>query len=264
MLEIFQYDFMIRAFMAGVVIAIIAPAIGIFLVVRRFSLIADTLAHVSLVGIALGLFLKLNPLLTALITAVSTSIAIEKLRATKKLFEESILALFLSGSLAIALIIISLVKGFNANLFSYLFGSITTVTESDLFIIYGFAALSLFTIYLIYKDFFFIAFDEELAKAQGLPVEALNIVLISLAAIVISLSMRIVGILLTGALMIIPVITAMQWTISFKSTLLAAICFSLIAVITGLFLAYFANLASGGTIVMIAILLFSGSWLLKK
>lgn len=264
MLEIFQYDFMIRAFLAGVAIAIISPAIGIFLVVRRFSLIADTLAHVSLVGIALGLFLKLNPLLTALITAVSASVAIEKLRATKKLFEESILALFLSGSLAGALIIISLVKGFNANLFSYLFGSITTVNDSDLFIIYLFGALSLFTIFLLYKEFFFIAFDEELAKAQGLPVEALNIVLISLAAVVISLSMRIVGILLTGALMIIPVITAMQWTNSFKSTLLAAICFSLIAIIVGLFTAYFANLASGGTIVMVAIFLFSGSWLLKK
>lgn len=264
MFEIFQYDFMIRAFIAGIIIAIIAPAIGIFLVVRRFSLIADTLAHVSLVGIAFGFLLHFNPLLTALVTAVSASVAIEKLRETKKLFEESILALFLSGSLATALIIISLVKGFNVNLFSYLFGSITTVTESDVFVIAGFGFLSLLSIWILYKEFFFIAFDEELAKAQGLPVEILNIIVISLAAIAISLSMRIVGILLTGALMIIPVITAMQWTKSFRTTLILSILLSLLSVVLGLFGSYYVNLSSGGTIIEIALLIFGVSWMINK
>ena len=230
MFSLFQYDFMIRAFIAGGIIAVIAPVIGIFLVVRRFSLIVDTLAHVSLVGIALGLLLKLNPMITALITTLLASIGIEKLRETKKLYEESILALFLSGSLATALIIISLVKGFNANLFSYLFGSITTVTDNDLVIIGVCAIVTLGVIWLLYKEFFFVAFDEEISTTQGLPVGFLNTILICLAAIAISLSMRIVGILLTGALMIIPVITATQLTKSFRSTLFLAIGLSLISV----------------------------------
>src|SRR3989344_3206329 len=189
MFSLFQYDFMIRAFIAGGIIAVIAPVIGIFLVVRRFSLIVDTLAHVSLVGIALGLLLKLNPMITALITTLLASIGIEKLRETKKLYEESILALFLSGSLATALIIISLVKGFNANLFSYLFGSFPTVTDNDLVIIGVCAIVTLGVIWLLYKEFFFVAFDEEISTTQGLPVGFLNTILICLAAIAISLSM---------------------------------------------------------------------------
>src|ERR1700751_541209 len=135
MLSLFQYSFIVRGLEAGLLIGFIAPLIGIFLVLRRYSLIADTLSHVSLAGVAVGLLLKLNPLITAIIAAVVSSIAIERLRISKKIFGESALSIFLSGSLATAIILISLAHGFSVDLFNYLFGSITTVKQLDVFII---------------------------------------------------------------------------------------------------------------------------------
>src|SRR3989338_5676946 len=136
-LDIFQYGFIIRGLEAGIIIAIIAPLIVIFLVLRRYSLIADTLAHVSLAGIAMGLLFGINPMITALFTSVIGSLGIEKLRTSKRVYSESALALFLSGSLALAIVLLSLAKGFNTNLFNYLFGSILTVTMQDVYIITG-------------------------------------------------------------------------------------------------------------------------------
>src|SRR5882762_11135143 len=143
MLEIFQYGFIIRGLEVGIIIGAIAPLIGIFLVLRRYSLIADTLSHVSLAGVAIGLLLKINPLITAIIAAVASSIAIERLRISKRIFGESALAIFLSGSLALAIVLISLAHGFGVDLFSYLFGSITTVKQVDVYII---AVLGIFVI----------------------------------------------------------------------------------------------------------------------
>jgi zinc transport system permease protein len=139
MIEIFQYDFMVRAFEAGIAIGVVAPLIGMFLVVRRYSLMADTLAHVSLAGVAIGLLFKINPIISAVGLSLAASIGIEHLRNSRKIFGESVLALFLSGSLAVAVIILSLAKGFNANLFSYLFGSISTVSPFDLWVTIGLA-----------------------------------------------------------------------------------------------------------------------------
>jgi zinc transport system permease protein len=264
MLSIFQYDFLIRAFVAGIITAIIAPLIGMFLVVRRYSLMADTLAHVSLVGVAIGLLTNLNPVLSSLFTVVIASIAIEKLRENKKVFGESILALFLSGGLAVAVVLISLSHGFNVNLVSYLFGSITTVSLTDIYIIAGVGVLILATIFTLYKELFFISFNEELAIANGLKVRFFNILLIILAAVTVALSMRIVGVLLIGALMIIPVVSAIQFRLSFFKTLIVAVIISLVSVIFGLFTSYYFNLASGGTIVVIALIIFGISLLINR
>ncbi len=264
MLDLFQYDFIVRAFIAGIITAIIAPLIGMFLVVRRYSLMADTLAHVSLVGVAVGLLTNLNPVLSSLVTAVIASIGIERLRESKKVFGESVLALFLSGGLAIAVVLISLSHGFSVNLVSYLFGSITTVSTSDIYIIAGASIIIFATVLILYKEFFFISFNEELAVANGLNVRALNILLIVLAAITVSLSMRIVGVLLIGALMIIPIVSAMQFKLSFKKTLITGIIISLISVISGLFASYYLNLATGGTIVVIALIIFCLSLIINR
>src|SRR3989344_3160439 len=137
--EILQYGFIIRALEAGVVVALIAPFIGIFLVLRRYSLIADTLSHVSLAGVALGLLFGINPIITAIVATILASLGIEKLRTSKKIYGESALAIFLSGSLALAIVLLSLAHGFNANLFGYLFGSILTVAKTDVYIISAFA-----------------------------------------------------------------------------------------------------------------------------
>lgn len=264
MFELFQYDFITRAFIAGILTGIVAPLIGIFLVVRRYSLMADTLAHVSLVGVAIGLLAKLDPVLTSLATAVFASLGIERLRESKKVFGESVLALFLSGGLAVAVVLISASHGFSVNLVSYLFGSITTVSQSDLYIIGSASLVIIIAIWTFYKEFFFISFNEELAQASGLQVRLFNGLLIVLAAVAIALSMRIVGALLIGALMIIPTVSAMQFGLSFKKTLVAAVAFSLVSVISGLFASYYFNLSTGGTIVVIALIFFAASLVLSS
>jgi len=256
MFSLFQYDFIVRAFAAGAITAIVAPAIGMFLVVRRYSLMADTLAHVSLVGVAIGILTNTNPVVGSLIVAVIASVAIEGLRESKKIFGESILALFLSGGLALAVVIVSLGHGFSVNLMSYLFGSITTVSATDISIIASAGIVILLALAVFYKEFFCVAFNEELSAASGMNVRAYNIALIVLAAVTVSLSMRIVGALLIGALMIIPTVSAIQFKMGFKQTMALGIGFSLFSVISGLFASYYFNLASGGTIVVIALLVF--------
>lgn len=264
MLEIFQYDFMVRAFVAGMVIAFLAPMIGLFLVVRRYSYMADTLAHVSLVGVALGVLAGVNPILPALGVATIASLGIEKLRENKRLFGESILALFLSGSLALAVVLMSLSKGFQGDLMSYLFGSITTVSFFDVIIIVMLAAVVAVCIFFFYRQLFLVTFHEELAFAEGVNTKAFNTFLIVAAAIVVSLSMRIVGTLLIGALMVIPVVTALQLRMSFRNTFLYSILFSVLSTLVGLFASFYLNLASGGTIVLVALIFFLGTLVVKR
>lgn len=256
MLEIFQYDFVVRAFVAGMIIGIVAPLIGMFLVVRRLALIADTLAHVSLVGVAGGILLNISPVVGALVAAILAAIGIEKLRGTQKIFGESILALFLSGSLALAAILFSLKKGSSVNIANFLFGSIMTVQSEEIWIIAALGILSIVLMTLFYKEFAAISFDEDLAKISGIRVKMFNILLILLAAITIALAMRIVGILLIGALMVIPIITAMQIGKSFRQTLILSIGASLLSVFLGIFLSFYLDISSGGTIVAIALILF--------
>ena len=247
---------MIRAFAAGTMIGVIAPLIGTFLVIRRFSRLADTLAHVSLAGVAIGLLTKTDPVISAVVVSILTAIGVERLRVSRKIFGESALALFLWSGMAIAVVIISLARGFNVGLFSYLFGSIATVSSGDLYVIGILGAAVVMLVIAFYKELFFVSFDDELAQVSGINSRAFNLILMVLAAVTISLSMRIVGILLIGALMIIPVITAMQFSRSFRQTLLFSVVLSLIAVILGLILSYYFDLASGGTIVLVSMIIF--------
>jgi len=264
MLSIFQYSFMIRAFEAGIIIAIVAPLIGIFLVLRRYSLIADTLSHVSLAGVAIGLLLKVNPLITAVIASVLSSIAIEKLRISKRIYGESALSIFLSGSLAVAIVLISLAHGFGTDLFSYLFGSITTVKQADVTIIGLLGVIVITAIVAFYKELVYVTVDEEAAQVSGIPTKFINILLIVLSAFTVSLSIPIVGVLLIAALIVIPVVTALQLKKSFKQTILFAELFSIFSVFSGIVLSFYLNLSTGGTIVLLALAIFVLVFLLKK
>ncbi|MBI3631660.1 MAG: metal ABC transporter permease [Candidatus Staskawiczbacteria bacterium] len=263
-LDIFQYGFIVRGLEAGIVVAIIAPLIGIFLVLRRYSLIADTLSHISLAGIAIGLLLGLNPVLTALGVTIIASLGIEKLRTSKRIYGESALALFLSGSLAVAIVLLSLAHGFNTNLFNYLFGSILTVTTSDVYII-SFLAIAIVGISLLFfKGLIFVSFDEDVAKVSGLPTRLINTVLILLAAVTVSLSIPIVGVLLIAALIVIPVVAALQFRKSFIKTILYAEIISLFSVISGIFASFYLNLSTGGTIVLIMLAIFFVIFVTKR
>jgi zinc transport system permease protein len=264
MLEIFQYSFMERAFVVGVAIGVIAPIIGTFLVAKRYSLIADSLAHVSLAGVGVGLLFGFNPVIGALIVSVAVAFVIERLREQGRLSGEVALALFLSSGLAVTVVLIGLAKKVNVDLFSYLFGSITTVQVVDMWIVLPLAVVVLGVVGLLYKELAYVSFDDEQAKVSGLPTQTLNQLLVLLAAVTVVLSLRIVGGLLIGALMVIPVATAMQVARSFKQTLGYAVIFGLVAVVLGLFAAYYLNLAAGGTIVVVALLEFFVAALFRK
>lgn len=255
---------MIRAFIAGTCVAIVAPCIGTFLVVRRYSYMADTLAHVSLVGVACALLSGVNPVTGATVAAVAAGIGMERLRQTSKIFSDSVLSMFLSGSLALTVVLISAGRLSNANLFSYLFGSITTVTVLDIRLLAILTACVLGTLWLGYRWFFVVSFDEELARAEGVRAWFWNTLLIVLAALVVSASLRIVGGLLIGALMVMPVLTAMQFARSFRATLAVAVIASVLATLLGLTISYYANLASGGTIVLLSLFGFLFSAFIGK
>lgn len=254
--DILQYGFFVRGLEAGIIVAFIAPLIGVFLVLRRYSLIADTLAHVSLAGVALGFLTGINPMLTALGTTVVASLGIEKLRSAQRIYGESALALFLSGSLALATVLLSLGRGFNSNLFNYLFGSIVTVTQSDVYTITVLAVVVVAVLAAFYKELVYITFSEESAKVSGIPTTRINTILILLAAVTIALAIPIVGILLISALIVIPVVSALQLRKSFAQTILYAEAVSLFSVITGVFVSFYLNLSTGGTIVLIMLGIF--------
>ncbi len=257
MFEIFQYSFMIRAFMAGIMIALTAPLIGHFLVIRRFSLIADTLSHVALAGVAIGLITGTTPLVSTVILTVIASLAIEKLRVSNKLPGDAVLAMFLPGGLALSIVLLSLAHGFNANLFSYLFGSITTVRDSEIWLILGLGIATVVTLVILQKKLLYAAFDEESASVGGVRVGVVNIALMVLTAITVSLAMRVVGVLLIGALMVIPVVTSIQIAKSFRQSLYLSVVFALLSVVTGLVLAYYLNLPGGGAIVLVSLGIFT-------
>lgn len=254
--EMLHYPFMQRAFAAGLIIALLAAMSGSFIVLRRYSLLSETLAHVSLVGVSVGLLFGLSPLWMAVAASLIASWLIEYLRSVHGMYSDSILAIFLSGSLALAIVIVSISGSFNASLFSYLFGSILSVSNEDLMIMSFFGAIAMALLVLFFKELYFIAFDEEVARTSGIRVLALNFMLVSIIAVIIALSIRVVGTLLIGALMVIPPVAAIRFGMGFFKTTLLSIAIALISVIIGLSASYFFSLPSGAAIVLCLLVIF--------
>lgn len=261
--EIFQYSFMIRALLAGIAVGIIAPLIGTFVVAKRYALIADSLAHVSLAGVALGILVGINPLIGALVITVAAAFLIERLRSDRRVTGEVALAMFLSSGLAIAIVVMGIANKVNVDLLSFLFGSITTVTTGDLWLIGALAVAVVAVVGLLYKQLAYAAFDEQQARASGLRVTLINQLLIILSAVMVVVALRIVGGLLIGALTVIPVAAASQLAHSFKQTLAYSVLFGLASVVVGLFASFYLNLAAGGAIVLSALCLFICTLLLR-
>lgn len=263
-MEIFQYDFMVNAFLAGIIIAILASISGSFIVLRRYAMLTETLAHVALVGVAIGMVTEQNPIWVAVVVSVLSAWLIEYLRSYLGLYSDSILAIFLSGSLALAVVIVSVAGSFNASLFSYLFGSILSVTHEDLIVMLIFGSLSMAVLIGFFKEFYFIAFDEEVAQVSGLKVKLLNFVLVTIIAVIIALSIRVVGTLLIGALMVIPTISALRYRQGFSKTILLSLLFSISAVLLGMTLSYNFSLPSGATIVLVILGIFVVSMVINR
>jgi zinc transport system permease protein len=245
-------EFMRLAFGAGIVVGILAPAVGFFLVQRRLSLVGDGIGHVAFAGVALGYLLDLPLVLTALAVSVVGGLSIEWLRARRRTAGDQALALIFYTGIAGGVVLVSAAGALNVNLFQFLFGSILTVTRSDLAVIAALGACALALIALLYRPLVAVVVDEEGARVGGLPVAFLNSLTVALAAVTIALSMRIVGILLIAALMVLPVIAASRFAWSLRSTMLLGMAIGLGSVLTGITVAYYANLPPGATTVLIA------------
>ncbi|WP_042458468.1 metal ABC transporter permease [Neobacillus dielmonensis] len=267
-----HYEFLQNAFLTGILIGIIAPLLGVFIVVRRLSLIADALSHVTLAGIAASLLLErsvtaftgLNPIYMGMVFSVGGALFIEKLREVYKSYQELAIPIIMSGGIGLSVIFISLANGFNTDLFSYLFGSVSAVSRTDLFVILAISIVVIVLIRLLYKELFILSFDEEYAKASGIAAKSIHFIFIVMVALVIAASMRIVGILLVSSLMTLPVAASIRIAKGFKQTIFYSILFGEISVLGGLILSFYADLAPGGTIVMLAVLILIFTIIIKK
>lgn len=257
--ELLEYGFMQRALAAGAVTALICPTIGVYLVPRRLSLIADTLAHVALAGVALGLFLGTSPVLGALVVTLAGAVGIEQLRARGTLAGDASLAVFLSGGFALAVVLISLARGFNADLFAVLFGSILTVSPTDVWMILGLGTVVGAAVAVFHRQLLLVTLDEDLARTSGVRVNALNLMLTLLTALTTVVAMRMVGVLLVSAMIVIPTLTGFALAASFRQALVIAVAMALLSVVAGLIAAYYLSLAAGGAIVLTALLVFAAA-----
>ena len=246
---------------AGAVVGLLAPAVGFFLVQRRQSLVGDGIGHVAFAGVAAGILLDVSPILTALVAAVLGGVAIEVLRSKGGTAGDQALALVFYTGIAAGVVLISAAGSLNVDLFQYLFGSILTVTRTDLAVIAALGAVGLATVGLLYRPLAAIVVDEEGARVAGVPIGALNIAVAALAAVTVALSMRVVGILLVAALMVLPVSAASRIAWSMRSAFLLSIVIGLASALVGLTISYYADLPPGGAIVLVAAGAFSMSLL---
>jgi zinc transport system permease protein len=251
--EILTSEFFQRALLGGVLIGITAPLTGLFLVLRRLAMIGDTLAHVSIAGVALGFLLGVYPIGMGLVFALAAAFAIEWLRKAYKTYAELSIAIIMSGGVALASLLFTLGKGFSVNVTSYLFGSIYTLDNTDLYVIGAVTVIVLLAIGLQFKELFLLTFDEDAAAVNGLPVRYFNMMISVLAALVISASIKIVGALLVSALLTIPAACSLIIARSFKQSIVMVVVIAEAAVIGGLMMAGVWNLAPGGTIVLLLI-----------
>ncbi|HYP39162.1 MAG TPA: metal ABC transporter permease [Chloroflexia bacterium] len=264
MLDWLQLEFMQRALFAGLLVAAICPMIGLFLVLRRLSLIGDGLGHIAFSGVAAGFLLQIYPVITALVFTVLGAAGIEWLRSRQRAYGDLILAIFFYSGIAGGVVLSKLGDSLStAQLFGYLFGSISTIGESDVWFILGLGIVVAAIIILFYKELFALSFDEATARVSGIRVGTLNMLVAVTTAVTVSLGMRVVGLLMVAALMVIPVATALQLGRGFRATLAFSVLFSMVSLTTGLAASYYLDLPPGGTIVLAAVGLFLATLALK-
>ncbi|MBM7097071.1 metal ABC transporter permease [Bacillus sp. H-16] len=267
-----QLTFLERGILAGLIIGFVCPLLGAFLLVRRITIISEALSHITLTGIAAGVFLSqsalwlgfINPLYTGLVFSLAGSLLVEKLRQIYKHFQELAIPIILSSGIGIGAILISLSQGSYNEWYNYLFGSIVTVGLGDLGFIFFTGLLALTILIMFYKELLSISFDQEFAKTSGIGVRRINFFFSLLIALVISMSMKVVGILLVGAMVTLPVAASIQLAKSFRQVVILGIVFGELAMIGGIFFSYHLNVATGGMIVVTGVVLLLAAVVLKR
>jgi zinc transport system permease protein len=251
--SIFQYDFMVRALIGGVLAGGLAPILGAFLVLRRFSLISETLAHVGLLGVAIGLATNIMPTVTTFIAVTVAAIVIERLRTKGKLPGDIALAVVLYGTMALAVVIINASRGFSIDLWGFLFGSILTLSPLDVWFLGALAVVVVVAITMFYSELSMVTFDDDLARVSGVRVDWLNIGLAILTAATVTLAMRILGVLLVGALIVIPFIIGQTLSLGLRGSIVVASIVGIMSTVIGLVLSFYLQLSAGGAIVLSAV-----------
>ncbi len=267
MLDLLGYQFMQNALIAGLLAAIACGVIGSYVVVKRLVSISGGIAHASFGGIGLGYLIGINPVIGALFFALATALVMGVTTKRTKMSEDTGIGIIWALGMALGIIFIGLSSGYAPNLFSYLFGSILTVPTSDIIMMVVLDGVILATVFLFYKEFFALSFDEEFSRVAGVPAFILYLVLLCLVALTVVVLIRVVGIVLVIALVTIPAAIAYQFTLSLKKMMLVSVLLGVVFTTSGLALSYVLDLASGATIILISVVgLFAAlGWLqLKK
>jgi zinc transport system permease protein len=252
--SVLQLEFMRLALVSAVLVGLVAPAVGVFLVQRRLALMGDGIGHVALTGVALGFLLGTAPVLTAVVVATVGAVVIELVRQQGRTSGDVALALMFYGGIAGGVLLIGLSdRGSNASLLSYLFGSLTAVSPQDVVVIAVLAGALLLALAVFGRELFAVCHDEEHALVMGLPVRALNLLLAVMAALTVTVAMRVVGLLLVSALMVVPVATAQQLVRGFRATVVVALSAGVLAAVSGVLGSYYADTAPGALIVVVAL-----------
>jgi len=263
-LEILTFSFMHRALISGVAIAILCSVVGLFLVLRRYSLFGDAIAHSSFGGIALGLLAGVYPLWTAYAVSIASALVITKIKDKYNISGDASIAVLLSSGIAVGLVIIGLSGGFTIDIFSFLFGSILLVSVDDTVLVLALTGAILIVILLLYRQLLYSTFNEEQAKVSGVPVEKINYLIVFMAGITVVTSIQLVGVLLISALFVIPNVTAIMYGKGFKQTAIISMSFSVFSVVVGILVSYVFDITPAGTIVLIAIGLLAGTMGIKS
>lgn len=252
--EIFTYAFMQRAFLMAVLISVIAPCIGVVIVLKRLSNIGDATSHSALAGIAFGLAFGINPVLGAVLFALAAVLGIEGLRRIFGKYSEISTTVIMSAGVGLTAIFSGFIKNGSANLNSFLFGSIVAVSDGELVMSVILCAVVILTSVIMYREMFYITFDEEAARLAGVPTKTVNVVFMILTAVTVSVASRTVGALMVSSLMVIPVACAMTFSKSYKATVIFSVLFALVFCVVGLVAAYYLDLKPGGTIVLLGVI----------
>lgn len=256
-MEMFSYEFMRRAMIAATMMAIFAPSLGVFLVLRRQSLLADTLSHVSLAGIALGFFININPTITTLLIVIGAAFILEYVRKMYESYSEVSTAFLMSGGMAVALVLMNLTKGKHSmNIQQYLFGSIVTITWQQVYILAALLVIILILFVLLRKPMYVLTFDEETAHVDGLPVHILSMLFNVVTGVAITVMIPIAGALLVSAIMILPATISMKIGKTFTTVILSSVIIGFIGMSSGLVISYQADTPPGATITLIFIAIF--------
>lgn len=268
LLNLLNYRFFQNALIGGSVSALACSLIGLFVILRQESMIGDGVAHVSFGGIAIGLFLDINPLFTALIVSIIAVLGISYMKKQGLAESDSATAVILAIGFSTGLIIISLAGGFNVELFSFLFGSILTISRQDMLMVSILGVTSLVMVSLFYKELLSITFDAQSSRLMGIPVGVLNNIFNILVAVTVVLSIKVVGMILVTALLVLPGLTALQLDSSFRTTAIMSVIFGVFSVVSGIFISAILDVATSGVIVFTLVSVFIavslGSRLIKR